>query len=376
MSKLPLASVIVDNYNNRRFLEEAIDSALDQTYPNTEVIVVDDGSSDDSQDVIASYGDEIVPVLKENGGQASAFNASFPTSRGQVILFLDSDDVFYPTAVEAAMGVFGAGIAKVHWPLREIDEHGENTGKVIPAPVLREGDYRERVIHGGPLGGIDWPPTACNAWDRTFLERVLPIPEMEYRKAADSYLLTLAPIFGRIRRLLEPQGAYRVHGQNARAGKPFEERLQLDRYFYDRSCAALSRVCQDMGIQVDQEAWKSKSWLHRLRLATQEIVDLVPEGEAFILVDGDQWGTDDELGGRRRIPFLERDGQYWGPPSDDATAVRELERLRQETGARFMVFGWPAFWWLEYYGGLREHLRSKFRCVLENERLVVFDLRS
>ena len=68
-------------------------------------------------------------------------------------------------------------------------------------------------------------------------------------------------------------------------------------------------------------------------------------------------------------------GQYWGAPPDDATAIKELERL-QRSGASFMVFAWPAFWWFDHYPGLCEHLRSKFRCVLENERLVALDLRS
>jgi hypothetical protein len=204
---------------------------------------------------------------------------------------------------------------------------------------------------------------------------VLPIPEKEWRICTDSYLFTLAPVFGRIKRLSEPQGAYRVHGQSNVASLTFDERLQLHLSYYDRACAALSKACQDQGIQVDQGAWQSKSWPHRLRFAIQEIGELVPPGEAFILADRDSWGTEDDLGGRRRIPFLEQDGQYWGAPPDDETAIREFERLRR-SGASFMIFAWPVFWWLEHYAGLRKHLRSKFRCALENERLVAFDLRS
>src|SRR2546428_10583836 len=104
MNNFELASIIINNYNYRRFLREAVDSALNQTYRNTEVIVVDDGSTDGSPEIIASYGDRIIPVLKQNGGQNSALNAGFSSSRGDVILFLDSDDVLLPTAVEAAGG--------------------------------------------------------------------------------------------------------------------------------------------------------------------------------------------------------------------------------------------------------------------------------
>jgi glycosyltransferase involved in cell wall biosynthesis len=372
-----LASIVVDNYNYGRFLKEAIDSALDQSYPDIEVIVVDDGSTDDSQEIIEGYGDQITSVLKENGGQASAFNAGFQLSRGEVIFFLDADDRFFPTTVEAAMGLFEASVAKIHWPLREINEHGEDTGRLVPSQELPEGDRREVVIRDGPWNGITTPTTG-NAWARAFLERVLPIPEKEWRIYTDCYLFTLAPVFGHIKRLLEPQGAYRAHGQNyydSANKKAFDEGLWIDSLLYDKACATLSRCCRDLGILVDQDAWKSKSWLHWLRLGVQDIVDLVPEGETFILVDGDMWGTDDDLEGRRRIPFLERDGQYWGPPPDDATAIKEFERLRQ-LGAGFMVFAWPAFWWFDYHPELCTHLRARFRCVLENERLVAFDLRS
>ena len=80
------------------------------------------------------------------------------------------------------------------------------------------------------------------------------------------------------------------------------------------------------------------------------------------------------MSGRKRIPFLERNGQYWGNPRDDENAIEELERLR-EAGAQFIVFAWSTFWWLEYYAGLRQCLRTRFPCVLENDSLVMFDLR-
>jgi lipopolysaccharide biosynthesis glycosyltransferase len=105
-----------------------------------------------------------------------------------------------------------------------------------------------------------------------------------------------------------------------------------------------------------------------------EITKLVAPGGAFVLVD-ERWLAPEAIPDRRAIPFLERDGQYWGLPADDETAIRELERLRR-AGAGHIVFVWPAFWWLDHYAGFHRHLRSRFPCVLENERLVVFDLRS
>src|ERR671933_952190 len=107
MKEQPLVSIAINNYNYARFLPQAIDSALNQTYPNVEVVVVDDGSTDNSREIIASYGSKIIPGLKENGGQASAFNAGFAASRGDVICFLDSDDAFLPEKVAEVIDAFG-----------------------------------------------------------------------------------------------------------------------------------------------------------------------------------------------------------------------------------------------------------------------------
>jgi hypothetical protein len=108
-----------------------------------------------------------------------------------------------------------------------------------------------------------------------------------------------------------------------------------------------------------------------VRLAMQDLVSTVPAEAKLVLIDQDEWGAGATLDGRRLFPFLERDGQYWGPPPDDATAVEELERLRR-AGARFVVIAWPAFWWLDYYAQFHKYLRSSFECVLANDRVVIF----
>src|SRR4051812_11797773 len=96
----PLASIIINNYNYALYLAAAIESALEQAYPNCEVVVVDDGSTDDSRQIIESYGSQITAIYKANGGQASALNAGFFASEGQIVLFLDADDVLLPAAMQ------------------------------------------------------------------------------------------------------------------------------------------------------------------------------------------------------------------------------------------------------------------------------------
>jgi len=114
-------------------------------------------------------------------------------------------------------------------------------------------------------------------------------------------------------------------------------------------------------------------WTQRLGLAAEELLRLIPGGSRFILVDDSQWGNVRALAGYRIDPFLEKDGRYWGPPADDETAWRELERLRQ-AGACYLAFAWPSFWWLQHYAGFAQRVRDAFACVLEDEQLVVFKL--
>lgn len=372
MSPLPLASIVINNYNYARFLGEAIDSALGQTYQRTEVIVVDDGSTDESRQVISRYAGRVVPVLKANGGQASAFNAGFAACRGEVILFLDADDLLLSTAVERAVPLLAdPAVVKVHWPLWMADEHGRKTGQMFPGPTLAEGDLREVVFRLGPTNHLS-APGGGSAWSRRFLERVLPLPEDVYPNGCDTHLFELAPFFGQLRAVREPQTLYRQHGNNDHSALCPEVKVRRELRFYECYCAALVRNCESLGVRVDMEAWRRHSWWHRLDRAMAEIATLPGPGRPFILVDDNTWEVG-PISDRLPIPFLERDGQYWGPPPDDATAIQELERLRRQ-GIGLLVLGWPAFWWLDHYAGLRDYLRSTYRCVLENERLVAFDL--
>jgi glycosyltransferase involved in cell wall biosynthesis len=366
-------SIVVNNYNYADFLPHAIDSALGQTAEDVEVIVVDDGSTDGSREVIASYGERIKGVLKENGGQASAFNAGFAASSGEIVCFLDADDALAPTAAGQAIAHLLPGRAKVHWPLLEIDEAGRLTGAVRPRKVLAEGDLRDEIVRDGPDSHLS-APTSGNAWSRDFLERALPLPAEDFRISADAILYELAAAFGPIARLDAPQGFYRLHSRNNYARLDFEMKLRHDRASYDRRCDVLAGFCRTLGVEVDPNDWKRRSWQHRFPVARRELAAVVPPGDSVILVDEQALGPE-VAPDRRVIPFLEHNGEYWGRPADDDVAIRELERLRGE-GAGYVAVAWPSFWWMDHYQGLADHLRSSARLVLDNERLVVFDLRS
>lgn len=371
-------SIIVNNYNYGEFLAEAIDSALAQTYPFVEVIVVDDGSTDHSPQVIRSYGRRIVSVFKSNGGQASAYNAGFAVSRGNAICFLDSDDTLFPHAVERAIPIISQPRpAKVQWPLVVTGADGRATGELSIKRAPPEGDLSKMVTRDGPF--YDFHLHTGALYPRWFLQEVFPVPEPPYRNGADVYLITLAPIFGDVVNISEPLGVYRNHGRNNYCGRAMDdERLRDCIRRFEVNCSELAKYLRLQGREANLENWKRRNfnyqWPSRLLQAKEDIARLVPEGADYILIGGDEWGERQPVPGRHAIPFLEAEGEYAGPPADDNHAIRELERLRMN-GASALVVWWTSFWWMDHYPAFARHLRERFPCLLDREHLLVFDLK-
>lgn len=265
MTRTLVVSIIIDNFNYGRFLEEAIDSALAQTYPNTEVIVVDDGSTDNSREVIASYGERVIPVLKENGGQASAFNAGFEASSGDLILFLDSDDVLEPHAMETVVREWRDGLSRIYFLLQVVSEVGKPLGGTVggltlPSPM--QGPY------------VSGSSTTGNVISRAVLEKVMPIPEEEWRIGPDFYVSATTSLFGEAQRLGLELGKYRVHGKNnGVCAEPLYRarkcvRRDLDLY------AVLLRLTE--GKIGPLEKWLSRApqhWVCRIRLLRESPCD-------------------------------------------------------------------------------------------------------
>ncbi|HEY9666398.1 MAG TPA: glycosyltransferase family 2 protein, partial [Coleofasciculaceae cyanobacterium] len=197
-AELPKVSTIITNYNYELYLKEAIDSALNQTYPNTETIVVDDGSTDNSRELIASYGNKIIPVYKENGGPASAFNAGFAVSQGEIVCPLDADDVWLPQKLEKVVEAFNthSNTVVVYHKVQNIDKSGTLISPPWPPYKSIKGNISSRVIQIG--GWWPFPPTSALGFSREFLSKVMNVPEQgkEYRVWVDAYLADLAPFLG------------------------------------------------------------------------------------------------------------------------------------------------------------------------------------
>src|SRR5213592_2920150 len=127
MSELPLVSVIIPCHNHAHLLPAAIDSALAQTYPEVEVVVVNDGSGDDTSDVAKQYGSKVTLVEQLNSGLSAARNAGIGAAKGEFFVLLDADDALLPCCIGSRMQHMLAdeevGIVTGYY--REIDEAGE-----------------------------------------------------------------------------------------------------------------------------------------------------------------------------------------------------------------------------------------------------------
>ena len=205
-------SIIINNYNYGRYVCSAIDSALQQSCEPVEIVVVDDGSKDDSRALIARYGRRIKAVFKDNGGQASAYNAGFEACGGDIVTFLDADDILHEDAVRHASAAFEDDrVVKVQFRLEIMDDEGKGSGIRVPAGRMPNGDVLGMLLKYGSYGS---PPASGNFYRRRALSPILPMPESTWRIAADSVPALAAPFFGDVVSVDRVLGYYRVHNSS------------------------------------------------------------------------------------------------------------------------------------------------------------------
>jgi len=215
MNQFPLVSILINNYNYENYVSQAIESALNQTYDRVEVVVVDDGSKDNSRDVIEKYGDRIVSVFKPNGGQGSAFNAGFAASQGDLICFLDADDYCFPEKASQIAKAFqnDPELGWVFHRLKRVDAEGQSLDSSGGMTEFGRFDFRSQILKGQAVRPI-FPATSGLCFRREILQQALPVPE-PLRISADNFLrltaIHLAPGL-----LLDSELAvHRIHGSNS-----------------------------------------------------------------------------------------------------------------------------------------------------------------
>jgi glycosyltransferase involved in cell wall biosynthesis len=245
--------VVIDNHNYERYLADAVDSALGQTHPLVNVIAVDDGSTDGSRRVLTRYDGKLEVVLKENGGQASALNAGAARAFGDILIFLDSDDVLHPKAAARFAAAFAENPAavKVQSRMEVIDALGHASGVVKPAShlTLPAGDLRRSELTF-PFDLV-WMPNGATAFRTAALRRILPIPEHAFRDCPDWYLVHLTALLGNVVSLPEVGAYYRVHGRNRyeRSGSQLELRHIRQAVTYSTETRrALEQLAGELGI--------------------------------------------------------------------------------------------------------------------------------
>lgn len=217
LPEAPLVSILVPNYNYARYIGEAIESALRQTYSNFEVIVCDDGSKDNSCDIVETYvqkDSRVKLIRKPNGGVASALNAAYREAKGEVISILDADDIWVESKLEKILEIFKSdskcGFA-IHNVI-QVDAQGE---LIKSNPLLQRLANGWMALEALKNGGVvdDIPPASALSLRRQVTDYIFPLNE-EFVRNADSLVFRCAPFITKIGSTTEVLSLFRIHGAN------------------------------------------------------------------------------------------------------------------------------------------------------------------
>jgi glycosyltransferase involved in cell wall biosynthesis len=206
-------TVLVDTYNCGHFIEEAVDSVLAQDFPpeQMEVLVVDDGSSDDTADRVRRYGDRIRYFSKPNGGQASALNFGIARASGEIVALVDGDDYWLPGKVRRIVAEFekypeaGMVYHNFFYKRDPSPNHVPNSGLAGISGFLAN-SHRSLLRY-------DLYPTLTLAFRRSILQRLLPVPESLIVQA-DAHLSACVIFVAPIVYIDQPLAVHRIHADN------------------------------------------------------------------------------------------------------------------------------------------------------------------
>jgi hypothetical protein len=249
--KIPRVSVLIDTYNHEHFIEEAIVSVLEQDFPcgEMEILVVDDGSTDRTPEIVRKFEPRVRLLRKANGGQASAFNAGIPECHGEIIAFLDGDDWWSPLKLRTVAAQLAANpeVGAVGHGIREFFSDGQPSRSVVTEKTCR--------VH------LNDPATArlftqLRAFlgtsritiRRTLIEKILPFPEQLVIEA-DEWMFTLAPALAPVIVLDQPLVFYRLHGGNLyQFSNTDEAKARRKRAALNELLQRLPPILRDLGV--------------------------------------------------------------------------------------------------------------------------------
>jgi glycosyltransferase involved in cell wall biosynthesis len=238
----PLVSVLIGNYNYARYIGETLESVLCQTYPHFEVIVCDDGSKDNSCEVIETYvqkDSRIKLIRKQNGGVATAWNTAYRESKGQIICILDADDLWMPNKLQKVVEIF-ISEPKSGFVIHNVTQIDGDGNFIKPKPMFRRlasGWMAPFALQNGGFVG-DIPPASALSIRHEVASYIFPINEAFVRNS-DSLIIYLSPLITVIGSVPEVLSKFRLHATNT------SSQLTLTADFVEREQASHVRVHQE-----------------------------------------------------------------------------------------------------------------------------------
>ena len=280
-AKMPAVSVLIDTFNHERFIEEAVVSVLEQDFPagEMEILVVDDGSTDRTPEILRKFAPRVRVLRKTNGGQASAFNAGIPEVRGEIVAFLDGDDwwtrdklsrVMQAMADEPDVGIVGHGINVIQRDGREQQE------------ILREGfRFQADSVEGSKLFCVrrSFMGTSRMTLRASLLAKIGRVPEV-IRIEADEYLFTLAAVLSPVRILAEALTYYRLHNAN------LYQMSEIDITRAKGKHAAIAALAESLAAEL-----KVREITPQVRRVLTDVVSAEADQLRLMLGDGWPWET-------------------------------------------------------------------------------------
>ena len=252
LAEWPLVSVLLTNFNYGNFVAAAVESVLRQTYEHIELIVCDDGSTDDSPALLRSLAksdERITLIEKENGGQASALNLAYPRASGNIICWLDADDALLPTMVERVVELFSSeACGAVVGPLLVVDSSLSPLQRLPVGHGLESGWIADRVVaRGGRWGVVAGGGISLR---REVADPIFPIPSNSRSVVADQFLYRLAPLLVPVGSLRDPLYLYRTHDSNAGLVKKLEPAFVRERLVaVQRTTEAVNERLRVLGLE-------------------------------------------------------------------------------------------------------------------------------
>lgn len=280
MSK-PYVSVLIDTYNHERFIEQAITSVLaqDMSMADVEIVVVDDGSTDRTPEIVRRFEPRVRLLRKPNGGQASAFNAGIPECQGEIIAFLDGDDWWAKgklrRVVEAMerdreIGIVGHGVTEAFPDGRQHTEVLREASRFRVDSVENARTFRLRKNFLG---------TSRMTIRASVIPRLLPVPE-RLRFEADEYLFTLAAASATTLILPEALTFYRIHDANLFQTSGFQEDAMR------RKQGVLACLAQELGHRLRERGLPAPA----IEIVTESVA--AEANQLRLMVDGGSpWET-------------------------------------------------------------------------------------